>query len=290
MIQKDAKYLKELEAQKKRADALKHLQQQGQSVAINNGLYKATPVVNTRADNTLELLFKQKIASSKSTTVTDTEKNAKAAILKQQDSLMTSVIKPNIIGTEQPLPEEWKEVVDKPSGKSYYWNLVTNETSWERPIVKNTAGSSSLSTATTATTASGLSSTQTETDLPHPWVKKVHPATQQAYYFNPETKKSSSEHPSKTTSATSTSTSAAPTDDKKRSLSDASAAGAEAMAKKKGRALPADIDPLDPTGGEVPNNGIIFKSFHLIHIPYVHIHRIHTSTEPSIHINMRIKI
>jgi hypothetical protein len=68
MIQKDAKYLKELEAQKKRADA--HLQHQGQSVVIN-GLHKAAPVVNTRADNTLELLFKQKIASSKSAAVTD---------------------------------------------------------------------------------------------------------------------------------------------------------------------------------------------------------------------------
>ena len=235
--------LKELEAQKKRADALKHLQQQGQSVVINNGVHKVPPVVNTRADNTLELLFKQKIASSKSTTVTDSEKNAKAAILKQQDSFISSV-KPNIDG---PLPEEWKEVVDKQSGKSYYWNLVTNETSWERPIVKNIAGSGSSSLSTAA-----VSATQTETDLPHPWVKKVHPATQQAYYFNPETKKSLSEHPLKASSTLSSSSTALPDDNKKRSLSETSAA--EATAKMKGRALPADIDPLDPTGGEVADD------------------------------------
>ena len=62
MIQKDAKYLKELEAQKKR-----------QSVVIN-GLHKAAPIVNTRADNILELLFKQKIASFKSGSSKDVER------------------------------------------------------------------------------------------------------------------------------------------------------------------------------------------------------------------------
>jgi len=245
MMQKDAKYLKELEAQKKRADALKHLQQQGQSVVINNGLHKAAPVVNTRADNTLELLFKQKIASSKSAAVSDVERTAKAAILKQQDSFLNT-IKPSTqtTGTPQPLPEEWKEVVDKQSGKAYYWNLVTNETTWERPTVTTVPPTSSSS-------SSASSALPVEADLPHQWVKKMHPATQQAYYLNPETKQSSSEHPLKSAAAsTSTSSSSAPPDGKKRSLTES---GGNEATRKKGRALPADIDPLDPTGGEVPH-------------------------------------
>ena len=276
MIQKDAKYLKELEAQKKRADALKHLQHQGQSVVINNGLHKAAPVVNTRADNTLELLFKQKIASSKSAAVTDVERTAKAAILQQQDSFLNSV-KPSTqtAGTLQPLPEEWKEVVDKQSGKSYYWNLVTNETSWERPTVTTTTGPTS---ASVSSTSSGL---QVEADLPHPWVKKLHPATQQAYYFNPETKQSSSEHPLKrAAAATSTSSSSAPSDGKKRSSAES---GNEAT-KKKGRVIPTDIDPLDPTGGEVPHTfthpNNIFPCTYSIHtFIYTYIHKhIHNTT------------
>ena len=87
-------------------------------------------------------------------------------------------------------------------------------------------------------------------DVPHPWVNKLHPATQQAYYFNPETKQSSSEHPLRAAAATLPSSSSAPPDGKKRSLTES---GGNEATRKKGRALPADIDPLDPTGGEVPH-------------------------------------
>jgi hypothetical protein len=31
-------------------------------------------------------------------------------------------------------PSQWIEVVDPESGESYYWNQITNETSWEKPV------------------------------------------------------------------------------------------------------------------------------------------------------------
>eukprot|EP00808_Paulinella_micropora_P023395 g3465.t1 len=37
-----------------------------------------------------------------------------------------------------PLPERWYEVTDKKTGRTYYWNVVTRETTYERPTRKKT--------------------------------------------------------------------------------------------------------------------------------------------------------
>ena len=34
----------------------------------------------------------------------------------------------------QPLPTDWVEVEDEASGRAYYFNQETNETSWEHPL------------------------------------------------------------------------------------------------------------------------------------------------------------
>lgn len=34
----------------------------------------------------------------------------------------------------QPLPAEWVDVEDEASGRTYYYNHDTNETSWEHPL------------------------------------------------------------------------------------------------------------------------------------------------------------
>ena len=34
----------------------------------------------------------------------------------------------------QPLPVDWAEVEDESSGRTYYYNQNTNETSWEHPL------------------------------------------------------------------------------------------------------------------------------------------------------------
>lgn len=35
---------------------------------------------------------------------------------------------------QNPLPEEWKEV-ETPDGKRYYYNKITKQTSWTRPVI-----------------------------------------------------------------------------------------------------------------------------------------------------------
>ena len=47
--------------------------------------------------------------------------------------------------SEPPLPEGWEAVVDD-AGRTYYWNVDTDETSWDRPAV--IAASSSVASST----------------------------------------------------------------------------------------------------------------------------------------------
>ena len=236
-----AKYLKEIEAQKKRADALKHLQQQGQSISSLNSVHKSSKsnVNMVGTDNTLDLLFKQSL-KSKSTT-SELEKNAKAALIFQQQLLKPTVTA--VQGTLK-LQDGWKEAIDNATGKSYYWNIQSNETRWEPPLASTICSSNLLS----------------DEVLPENWVKKLHPATQQAYYYNTLTKQSSSENPLKVKASISDST------DKKRSVVEGSAAEDSNTAKKRKAALSRDIDPLDPTGGEVCVHGLLFHLSRLIRV------------------------
>ena len=41
--------------------------------------------------------------------------------------------KPKQKAAAAPLPEGWKEYVDKATGKSYYYNASSATTTWERP-------------------------------------------------------------------------------------------------------------------------------------------------------------
>lgn len=158
---------KEALALKLRQQALLHLQKEGQAVEKIplTGVVAPKKDAGKGGDNTLDLLIKQKATAQ--------IKNAAKAtpIVVKSDTPPVAVT-----STPNSLPQNWQEVPDASTGRSYYWNTVTNATTWERPTL--TVHNSSVSTTT-------------PTCLPDGWVEKVHPATRQKYYSHPATGRTS---------------------------------------------------------------------------------------------------
>ncbi|KAG7338070.1 WW domain containing protein [Nitzschia inconspicua] len=77
------------------------------------------------------------------------------------------------------LPEHWVEVPDPSSGKSYYYNIKTQETSWERPTKASNEGDSAMLVDT----------------LAEGWVEVQDPNSGKSYYFNQTTNETSWEKP-----------------------------------------------------------------------------------------------
>lgn len=76
------------------------------------------------------------------------------------------------------LPEGWLERVDRVSGKTYYFNRDTRETSWVKP-----------------STEPRVVSEPSEGDVASDWVEKVDPSSGKPYYYNRTTKETSWKKP-----------------------------------------------------------------------------------------------
>ena len=119
-----------------------------------------------------------------------------------------------------PLPKDWVESTDPTSGQTYYYNIETEETSWQRPVDSSIIESKKSLTAYDGDHVNGQEETACEDDeqanidtddlliedddyepaeleLSGVWIKVEDPAGEQPYYYNPKTGETSWERPEK---------------------------------------------------------------------------------------------
>ena len=80
------------------------------------------------------------------------------------------------------LADGWEEVQDPTTGKNYYYNKETQETSWEKP--------------TSTTSEPGTDESALPSEGENDWVETVDPSSGETYYYNAKTGETSWENPS----------------------------------------------------------------------------------------------
>lgn len=191
---------KDAEAERKRKEAQAYLKKEGQNTKTLHALRTEAAAATTKStgpDNTLYLVMKEK---AQARAAEESAKAARMAAISHRSkavnnddnavSLATTTddSKPKESATEGPLPKNWKSVADEASGQTYYWNVVTNETTWQRP-------ESQPESEAEKSSSSDSSHIQQEDALPEGWIAKIHPATEQLIYVNTKTGKSTGERP-----------------------------------------------------------------------------------------------
>jgi hypothetical protein len=162
----EGKLQRDLAAQCKRVEALKYLSSHGCTTNEIKGLmsrgktFEKAPLRKT--DNTLECIRKQQMS----------EAQLKAEILRLQGKHVAERSARSAPSTAEKvereiLPADWQAVKCEQSGRYYYWNKKSNETTWEKP-------------SCTVTT----SKDHATDPLPTGWVQRYHPATKQVFYLH----------------------------------------------------------------------------------------------------------
>jgi hypothetical protein len=224
-----SKVERELEAQKARLKAMKYLASVGESVPSREP--EITTTTARSRDNTLDLQLQSKVKSLS----TDKLGSLKSSILSQQLNERSRASGPTG-GNDSTIVPPWSKVLDPSTNLYYYWNVETNDTSWERP--------NPSSSVSTKTYQSSRSTTGNHQHLPEGWKELVHTATNQVYYYNEKTGERSSSFPSSSVSSTVSETKTTADKERKR----VNEPTVDLQLKKARREF---VDPLDFTGGMV---------------------------------------
>ena len=91
------------------------------------------------------------------------------------------------------LPPDWTEHKDPATGKAYYYNKLTKETTWDKPATRPGSSMPSAPAAPKAPSVPGAS--VAPGGLPPDWTEHKDPATGKAYYYNKLTKETTWEKP-----------------------------------------------------------------------------------------------
>ena len=251
----------ELEAQKKRLAAIAFLEKNGESVSTGKSGNVLVKQKETHTDNTLALLLNRKASNTKAEDDKKREQEAKLAVIKQQEDARRAKYVEEVAKS---LPPNWETVVDNATKKCYYWNHITNETKWERPVAGeessssssstdmggNSSGSSSSSSSSSSSTTAAISihdtTATTTAELPADWEEKIHPATAQTYYIHKITGEKSFAFPG---SELAIAAANRPKSSLLSMLGKRTASGPVASGPQMNKATkPRQIDPLDPGG------------------------------------------
>lgn len=238
---------KELDAQRKRVEAIKYLQSQGEIVTGNVASYIRASKDESKTDNTLEILRKQQVSDNQKNRKVENE--FKAALL-QQKTEVPDVKKESfeLSSSNTNLPHGWIAVLDKTTNKYYYWNKTTNITTWEKPSVPLDV---QIPLDSTSTSNPNLKVLEVLED--GDWIQKTHQASQQLYWQNKITGEKCFEKDKPKSVIKSVSSSSSK---EKLNSSKAEMTSEEKLNEKRRK---VEVDPLDFTGGKV--------SFHLSWLP-----------------------